>query len=210
MQKASLRLFVLGATGKTGSAIVAQGLARGHHITTFGRTAFAGTSTSLHNVTGNPMHANELAAALPGHDAVLSVLGTRGLRATSVLADGVGATIAAMGSAGVSRLVILSSVLLDSGLGWVPRLIGSTVLRHIVRDQRAMEAQVAASRLEWTVIRATRFRNGAFTGRFAVSRETKRAVDVPIRWEDVAYLMLDTAERGDCVRQVVRICGATP
>jgi putative NADH-flavin reductase len=94
-----LRLFVLGATGKTGSAIVAQGLARGHHITTFGRTAFTGTSTLLHNVTGNPMHADELAAALPGHDAVLSVLGTRGLGATSVLADGVGATIAAMGSA---------------------------------------------------------------------------------------------------------------
>ena len=156
------------------------------------------------------MHANELAAALPGHDAVLSVLGTRGLGATSVLADGVGTTIAAMGSAGVSLLVILSSVLLDSGLGWVPRLIGSTVLRHIVRDQRAMEVQVAASRLEWTVIRATRFRNGAFTGRFAVSGETERGIDVPIRWEDVAYLMLDTAERGDCVRQVVRICGATP
>jgi putative NADH-flavin reductase len=209
VQEATLRLFVLGATGKTGSTIVAQGLARGHHITTFGRTAFTGTSTLLRDVTGNPMHADELAAALPGHDAVLSVLGTRGLGATSVLADGVGATIAAMGSTGVSRLVILSSVLLDSGLGWAPRLIGSTVLRHIVREF-VMEAQVAASRLEWTVIRATRFRNGPFTGRFAVSGETKRAVDVPIRWEDVAYLMLDTAERGDCVRQVVRICGAMP
>jgi putative NADH-flavin reductase len=209
VQNSALRLFVLGATGKTGSAIVAQGLARGHQITTFGRTAFTGTSTLLHNVTGNPMHADELAAALPGHDAVLSVLGTRGLGATSVLADGVRATIEAMNSAGMRRLVALSSVLLESRLGWVPRLIGSTVLRHIVRDQRAMEEQVAASRLDWTVIRATRFLNGGFTGRFVVSGESKRAVHVPISWEDVACLMLETAERGDCVRQVVRICGAT-
>jgi putative NADH-flavin reductase len=208
LQNAALRLFVLGATGKTGSAIVAQGLARGHQITTFGRSTFAGTATLLRNVVGNPMHANELAAELPGHDAVLSVLGTRGLSSTSVLADSVRATIDAMGSANTGRLVILSSVLLDSGLGLGPRLIGRTILRHIVGDQRAMEKQIAASALDWTVIRATRFSNSGFTGRYVVSTESERAVSVPISCEDVACLMLDTAEHGDCMKQVVRICGA--
>jgi hypothetical protein len=57
-----MRLFVLGATGKTGQALVAK---------------------TFHAVVGNPMRADDLATALPGHDAVLSVLGTRGLGATS-------------------------------------------------------------------------------------------------------------------------------
>jgi putative NADH-flavin reductase len=163
----------------------------------------------LRNVVGNPMHANELAAALPGHDVVLSVLGTRGLGSTSVLADSVQSTIEAMVRVNQRRLVILSSVLLDSGLEWVPRLIGSTVLRHHVRDQRAMEKQITASGLDWTVIRASRFNHGGFTGQYVVSAESENAVRAPISCEDVACLMLDTAERGDCVRQVVRICGAT-
>jgi putative NADH-flavin reductase len=210
VQKAALRVFVLGATGKTGRTLVAQGLARGHQITTFGRSAFGGTAKSLRNVVGNPMRANELAAELPDHDVVLSVLGTRGLGSTSVLADSARATIEAMGCVGPGRLVILSSVLLDSNIGWGPRLIGSTILRHHVRDQRAMETQVTASSLDWTVIRATRFSHSGFSGRYVVSAESGRAGHAPISCEDVACLMLDTAERGDCVKQVVRICGATP
>src|SRR5450759_3057301 len=110
-----MKLFVLGATGKTGGALVAQAVARGHGVTTFGRSPFAGADKAkVLNISGNPMNEAELADALPGHDAVLSVLGTRGLGATTVLVDSSRATIAAMRKAGVRRLVILSSALLDS------------------------------------------------------------------------------------------------
>jgi putative NADH-flavin reductase len=205
-----MRLFVLGATGRTGSALVAQGLARGHEITTFGRSAFGGKAKSLRIVVGNPMHANDLAAVLPGNDVVLSALGTRGLGATSVLADGVRATIEAMRCAGVRRLVIVSSSLLDSNIGWFPRFVGRTFLRHHVHDQRAMEKQVTESDLDWTVLRPPRFNNGAFTGRYIVSAESEQTETsgVPMSREDVACMMLDTAERGNHVKQIVRICGA--
>ncbi len=204
-----MRLFVLGATGRTGSALVAQGLARGHEITTFGRSAFGGMAKSLRIVVGNPMHANDLAAVLPGNDVVLSALGTRGLGATSVLADGVRATIEAMHCAGVSRLVIVSSALLDSNIGWFPRFIGHTFLRNHVHDQRAMEKQVMESNLDWTVLRAPRFNNSAFTGRYTVSAQSEQTgpSEVPMGREDVACMMLDTAERGNHVKQIVRISG---
>jgi putative NADH-flavin reductase len=205
-----MRLFVLGATGRTGSALVAQGLARGHEVTTFGRSAFVGKAKSLRIVVGDPMHANDLAAVLPGNDVVLSALGTRGLGATSVLADGVHATIEAMRCAGVRRLVIVSSSLLDSNIAWFPRFVGRTFLRHHVHDQRAMEKQVTESDLDWTVLRAPRFNNGAFTGRYIVSAESEQTETsgVPMSREDVACMMLDTAERGNHVKQIVRICGA--
>jgi putative NADH-flavin reductase len=204
-----MRLFVLGATGRTGSALVAQGLARGHEITTLGRSAFAGQAKSLCNIVGNPMHAGALAAALPGNDVVLSALGTHGLGATSVLADGVRATIEAMRCTGVRRLVIVSSSLLDSNIGWMGRFIGRTMLRHHVHDQHAMEKQVTESDLDWTVLRAPRFSNGAFTGRYIVTPESeeRETPGLPMAREDVACMMLDTAERGNHVKEIVRISG---
>ena len=94
-----MRLLVLGATGRTGRALVAQGLARGHTVTAFGRSAPRIAKTeSFHVVIGNPMHADEFAAALTGQEAVLSALGTRGLRPTSVLVDAARAGIEAMQS----------------------------------------------------------------------------------------------------------------
>ncbi|HEY8853511.1 MAG TPA: NAD(P)-binding oxidoreductase, partial [Gemmatimonadaceae bacterium] len=149
-----LRLFVLGATGKTGGALVAQAVARDHVVTTFGRSPFAGSDRAkVVNISGNPMSDAELADALPDHDAVLSVLGTRGLGATSVLEDSSRATIAAMRKAGVRRLVILSSALLDTHIGLVNRIVSRTLLRHFSSDQRAMERLVTASDLDWTVLR---------------------------------------------------------
>jgi putative NADH-flavin reductase len=204
-----MRLFVLGATGRTGSALVAQGLARGHEITTLGRSAFAGQAKSLCNIVGNPMHAGALAAALPGNDVVLSALGTHGLGATSVLADGVRATIEAMRCTRVRRLVIVSSSLLDSNIGWMGRFIARTMLRHHVHDQHAMEKQVTESDLDWTVLRAPRFSNGAFTGRYIVTAESeeRETPGLPMAREDVACMMLDTAERGNHVKEIVRISG---
>jgi putative NADH-flavin reductase len=206
-----MRLFVLGATGRTGKALVAQGLARGHEITAFGRSAFSGEADALRVVVGNPMQANDLAAALAGNDMVISVLGTRGLGATSVLADSVRATMEAMRCAGVRRLVILSSLLLYPNIGRIPRFLKRTFLRHHVHDQRAMEKQVTESDLDWTVLRAARFTNGAFTGRYVVNAESgqNEISGAPMSREDAACMALDTAEHGSYIRQIVRICGGS-
>jgi putative NADH-flavin reductase len=72
-----------------------------------------------------------------------------------------------------------------------------------------MEKQVTQSGLDWTVLRAPRFSNGLFTGRYIVSAESEQTETsgVPMSREDVACMMLDTVERGSYVQQIVRICG---
>ena len=137
------------------------------------------------------------------------LLGTRGLGVSSVLADSVRATLEAMRSVGLRRLVILSSSLLDSNIGRLPRLLRSTILRHHVHDQREMEKQVTESELDWTVVRASRFQNSPFTGRYVVSVQSQltKFSEGPISREDVACMMLSTAESGDCVKQIIRVCG---
>jgi putative NADH-flavin reductase len=209
--KPKLRLFVLGATGKTGGALVAQAVAHGHFVTTFGRSPFAGADKAkVLSISGNPMSEKELADALPGHDAVLSVLGTRGLRATSVLDDSSRATIAAMRKAGVRRLVILSSALLDKNIGLMNKIVGRTILRHFSSDQRAMEKQVKASKLDWTVLRPPRMTGSASEGpSTSTFAEPANGDGMKIRKEEVARLMLDTVENGKNLGKVVHVRGAT-
>ena len=151
----------------------------------------------------------ELADALPGHDAVLSVLGTRGLGATSVLEDSSRATIAAMRKAGVRRLVILSSALLDAHIGVVNRIVSRTLLRHFSSDQRAMEKLVMASDLDWTVLRPPRMADSAPDGQsFSSLAEPADSAGMVIRKEEVARVMLDAAENARYVRELVHIRGA--
>ena len=206
-----MKLFVLGATGKTGGSLVAQAVARDHTVTTFGRSAFAGTEKAkVVNISGNPMSETELADALPDHDAVLSVLGTRGLGATSVLEDSSRATIAAMRKAGVRRLVILSSALLDAHIGLVNRIVSRTLLRHFSSDQRAMEKLVTASDLDWTVLRPPRMTDSAPDGQsFSSLEEPQDSTGMTITREEVARVMLDAAENGRYVRELVHVRGAS-
>jgi len=204
-----MRLFVVGATGKTGTALVDQGLARGHEVTAFGRSALSREGKSLRVILGNPMDAKELGAALPGHEVVLSALGAGGLGAATVVSDGARATVEAMQATGVRRLLIVSSTLFDANSGWFTRVMGRTLLRHVVADQRAMEELVTGSDLDWTVMRAARLIDGALTGKYAVSDQRSRAgfSGSALSREDLASMMLDRAERDDYSRQTVRVCG---
>ncbi len=207
--KPRLRLFVLGATGKTGGTLVAQAVAHGHIVTTFGRSSFNGADKAkVTSISGNPMSEKDLADALPGHDAVLSVLGTRGLRATSVLDDSARATIAAMRKAGVRRLVIVSSALLDKNIGLIDRIVGRTVLRHFSKDQRAMEKQVTASNLDWTVLRPSRMTDSAPEGKSTCTlTEPSTSAGMLIRKEEVARIMLDAVENGKNMGKLVHVRG---
>jgi putative NADH-flavin reductase len=205
-----MRLFVLGATGKTGGVLVAQALKRGHSVTTFGRSPFAGDDKAkVLNISGNPMNEMELADALPGHDAVLSVLGTRGLGATSVLVDSSRATISAMRITDVRRLVILSSALLDAHIGVVNRIVSLTILRHFSSDQRAMEQIVTASDLDWTILRPPRMTDSAPDDQSSATlTDPPDSTGMQITKEEVARVMLDMVENQRFIRQLVHIRGA--
>jgi putative NADH-flavin reductase len=207
----SVQLFVLGATGKTGLLLTAQALARGHAITAFGRTPL--TDRALQAATciiGNPMDADRLAAAMPRHDAVLSVLGTRGLGATSLLVDSACAIIAAMQRARVRRLIVMSSSLVDANGAWFPLALSKTLLRHTTGDQRAMEQLVTDSPLDWTVVRPARLNDRRRTGRYITTCESagRPASDRVVPRGDVADLMLDAAEGQTYINQIVWVRGA--
>jgi hypothetical protein len=119
-----MKLFVIGANGKTGREILDLAGTRGHEVTAFVRSPDklrlaiahrAGAARSLTIVSGDPRRPESIAAALPGHDAVLSAIGPHpqdALRPSTLLADCAGATVEAMTARGVGRLAIVSAALL--------------------------------------------------------------------------------------------------
>src|SRR5437588_10426598 len=106
-----MNLVVLGATGRTGRLVVEQALAAGHTVTALVRSPEKLTTSSpnLRVVTGEATDRAAVSRALEGADAVISALGGNG----SVIADSTSAIVAAARQAGVSRVVVLSSWLVE-------------------------------------------------------------------------------------------------
>jgi uncharacterized protein YbjT (DUF2867 family) len=200
------RLFVLGATGNTGTQIVDLALARGHRVTAFVRSPHKITrrESALTVIKGDPLSAGELARALPGHDAVVSALGPSGLEAfrnSTLLAECAASTVAAMKTAGVERLAIVSAALLFPLEGLRFAFFRWLLQRHI-RDLVPMEAVVRATDFTWTIARPPRLVQSP--------EETYRSEHdaLPVDgWEmsfrAVAAFLLDCVEQNTHAREIV-------
>ena len=199
-----MKLFVIGATGRTGQEIVQQALARGHQVTAFVRSPgnISAKSERLTVLKGNVLDENQLFNAMQNHDAVISTLGPREVfKPGSMLHDSAVATTRAMNRSGVKRLVVLSAAAHFPG---IPNRIVSLILRDHMRDSRAMEEIVQTSGLDWTIARPPRLteedcktyrsREGAApTMGFSLSRKA------------VAAFMLDAIEQQKHFHKIVGI-----
>jgi putative NADH-flavin reductase len=201
-----MRLFVLGATGRTGTQILDLALARGHEVTAFVRSPQkVAPAERLRVLEGDPRSTDALRTALPGHDAVLSALGPaprEAFRPSTLLTDCAASTVAAMATAGVSRLAIVSAALLFPEKG--PQFtFFRWLLRQHLRDLTIMEAVVTASDLAWTIARPPRL--------VGTSDATYRAMPnaLPGRratsFRAVAAFMLDAIDRRRHVGEIVGV-----
>ena len=93
-----MRVLIFGATGGTGRQLVFQALRRGYDVSAFARNPgrLAIVDPRLRVVQGDVQRAESIRAAISGHDAVLSALGTRSLGPTTLLSNAAGDIVAAM------------------------------------------------------------------------------------------------------------------
>ena len=151
-----MKLFVIGATGRTGREVVEQALARGHQVAAFVRSpeGIKLKNERLTVIKGNAMDEDQLANAMQNHDAVVSTLGPREVfKPTSMLYDSAFAITGAMQRAGIKRLVVLSAAAHFPG---IPNRIASLIMRNHMRDSLAMEEVVQGNGLDWTIARPPR------------------------------------------------------
>jgi putative NADH-flavin reductase len=199
-----MKLFVIGATGRTGQEIVQQALERSHHVTAFVRApqSVALRHEHLMAVKGNATDENQLYDAMQNHDAVLSALGPREVfKPSSLLHDSALATTRAMQRSGVKRLLILSAAAHFPG---VPNRIVSFILRNHMRDSLAMEKVVQDSGLDWTIARPPRLTQKQYTI-YRSREDAAPRIGFTLSRKAVAAFMLDVIEQKKHVRKVVGI-----
>ena len=160
-----MRIAVLGANGQTGRLLTQQVLDSGHEAVAVTRrpAEFPLSGERLRIADADAHHPADVAAAIAGADAVISVLGVpmtlRRIDTYSVAARNI---IRAMADNGIGRLVAVSSTAVASypgrtgaplALKFVEPVLKRSIGRTTYADQRAMESVISGSGLDWTVVR---------------------------------------------------------
>lgn len=201
-----MRLFILGANGKTGTQLVDLALADNHEVTAFVRSP--AKITRRHPLLtvrpGDPHRVDELARALPGHDVVLSALGVRppeAFRPHTLVQECAASTVAAMTRAGVRRLVLVSAAVLfpEKGLRFA---FFRWLLTYIARDLDAAEQIVRATPLEWTIARPPRLVERP-DEQYRARRDALPADGLTMSFRALARFALDAAEQRTHLQETV-------
>jgi putative NADH-flavin reductase len=157
-----MNITVFGATGGTGTALVAQALAAGHEVTAVVRDPArmkVARHPRLRVVTADVMDPASIAPALAGTDAAVNTVGPHGLGRTTIQQDSVRSILQAMHQAGARRLLHVSgSSTVDDGESWYMRfpvkpLARATFLGNSCTDMRGAESLIRASDMDWTIFR---------------------------------------------------------
>lgn len=207
-----MKILILGATGATGRLFTSLAAADGHDVRALVRDAStAGLPTTVSTVQGDARSARDVTAAMEGREVVVSALGMgMKTRPDGLMLDATRALITASASAGVRRLVMLSSW----GVG--ETLQRSSLLTRLVyqagkavHDEKAdAERELRASDVEWTLVYPVALTNGPVSGRVRARdvADVRRMRGLPrISRADVAAAMLDivVSDRDDTRRTVV-------
>ncbi|HVB13492.1 MAG TPA: complex I NDUFA9 subunit family protein [Candidatus Dormibacteraeota bacterium] len=208
-----MRVAVVGGTGFVGSHLVPQLLQAGHEVRVVGRGVRSATlPPGLAPTFGDVISGEGLEAAFQSADAVVNlvaVIRERGLQTfEAVNAQGTGQVAAAASRAGVRRLVQFSAIGADPDPNFP----------YLLSKWRGEQA-VAASALEWVVIRSSTIfgkGDGFFTllakaislpAPFLVIPGDGTALFQPIDAADVARCLLAGVEEPERARHLYEIGG---
>jgi putative NADH-flavin reductase len=208
-------VLIVGATGGTGRQLVAQALERGHEVTALVRNpARLGIEhPRLKVVRGDVLDYASVEAAVRGQEAVVSALGhKRFIGPTRILSEGTRNLLRAMEAHGVPRLVCQTSQGIGDSAGrmglYFTFFVIPVVLPFYFWDKTRQERLIAASGVEWVIVRPAMLtngpargtvRHGSRVGSFILTRRISRA--------DVAGFMLNQLADDAYLRAAPGVCG---
>lgn len=168
-----MKIVIFGATGRTGIPLVQQALEQGHEVTAFVRNKnkIAVRHERLTVLAGDVFDETAVAGAIQGQDAVLSVLGHSKGSPKHLLSSAMRNIVAGMKMHGVTRLVSLTGAgvpapkdVRQGGFSRFMHLMLKLLAKELLEDSIKQKDLIAASPLEWTIVRAPRLLEGPKAG----------------------------------------------
>lgn len=207
-----MNITIFGATGKTGTHLVEQALAAGHQVVALARTPskLASASAQLTVLQGDIGNATQVAQAIHGADAVLSVLGPTSNAPDFQISRGTANILAAMQTQGVRRLIV------STGAGVrdphdAPKFFDTAIVallqvvsKNVYADMQRTAELVRASDLDWTIVRVPMLTNSAKTGTVRVGYVGK-GIGARLTRADLAAFMLKQLQDNTYLRQAPAI-----
>jgi uncharacterized protein YbjT (DUF2867 family) len=214
-------IIVFGATGGTGRAVVKKLLAHGHRVTAFVRDpSKMAPAPGLAIVKGDAMSADDVARALPGHDAVVISLGTRDLplaltfgakRTTpaDICEAGTRNIAAALGP--YPRMRVLAVTAFGVGdtrekMSWTYKLLYNLFMKELMADKERQEALLKASGLDYVLVQPVGLTDAPAAGHWlaSLSGETR---NMRISRKDVGAFVAEEIDNPRHHRQTVTLSG---
>lgn len=191
------RVAVLGASGTVGRLIVDRLLQRGFEVVCQTRTAgkLATYSGRVDIHAFDPRDAGRLSEFVDGAEAVIFALGTDRMGATTLFSETTVALIGAMKIRGVSRLIAITGVGAGETRGhggllydWI---IFPLFSRKRYADKDKQEDLIAASDLDWTIVRPAPFSQRPVTGDLQVHTKLQPDTHLSrIKPDEVAHFVV--------------------
>lgn len=208
------RVLIVGATGGTGRRLVEQALERGYEVTALARdpSALHVEHPRLTVVRGNVLDYPSVDAAVRGQDAVLSALGHKQFfRPTRTLSEGTQNVLHAMEAHGVRRFVCETALGIGHSAGrmglYYTFFVIPVILPFYFWDKTRQERLIAASKVNWVVVRPGALTNGAKRGRYRHGRTVGSLLwTVRISRADVADFMLNQMSDNTYLRAATGVC----
>ncbi|MGX7594259.1 NAD(P)-dependent oxidoreductase [Planococcus plakortidis] len=188
-----MKIIVFGATGGVGRSVVKQALEQGFEVTAFVRTPdkLKVTGEKLMVVQGDAFHVEQVAAAIAGHDAVVSCLGSnQGMKKSADLQTMAKNIVAGMQQHGVKRIVYTASAGINDELPGIGGKLMMGVLKNALIDHRAAVDAIQETGLTYTIVRPMGLTNDSFTGQYRESEESVPNKSKTIPRADVAHFIL--------------------
>jgi len=201
-----MKVLVIGANGGTGKEVVKQLLKQKHTVKAFVRDPkkFSLKDKNLTVVTGNTRDLASLRAATKGVDAVVSALGTRELKKTTLHTDFARNIVSAMKANNVSRIVTVSAW----GAGesktqakLLMRVFYAIFLRNVFADIARGEKIIKDSAINYTFVRPGRLIDAPARRTVKVSTAKKPKVSSSIARANVAGFAIDQIDSDTYAKQ---------
>lgn len=204
-----MKIIVFGATGGVGRHVVNQALQTGDEVTAFVRdlTKLQIENDHLHVVRGDATNAEEVSAAIVGHDAVVSCLGSNKMVAKSTqLEEMTQHIVASMEAHHVKRIVYTASAGINNELPGVGGKMVMKMLQNVLTDHRhAVDLIQAHKDLQYTIVRPLGLTNDDYTGEYREAKEgvPENARNIPRA--DVAHFILKALDDDTYIGESVGI-----
>jgi divinyl chlorophyllide a 8-vinyl-reductase len=207
----SATIFLLGASGTIGKAVLAKLVSRGHAVICFGRTAPAALSPHVQWIAGDVTNADQLAQAMRSSQCsvLISCLASRTghpAEAQAIDCDAQIAAFAAAKSAGIKHIILLSAICVQK-----PKL----AFQH---TKLRAEAALINSGLSYSIVRPTAFfkslsgqvQRVAAGKPFLLFGDGRGTACKPISDADLARYMVDCIDNPERQNRILPIGGPGP